>query len=86
MANPFNNNRVNPMDAYDMGSIRNMYQTIMNSRNPMQMFENLARHNPNMQPILNALRNGASPQSVFESMCKQRGINPSDFLRSIQGK
>ncbi len=85
MANPFNN-KVNPMGAYDMGSIRNMYQALTSSRNPMQMFENLASHNPSMQPILNALRNGANPQKLFESMCRERGINPTDFLRSIQGK
>ena len=84
MANPFNN--VNPMQYYNMTEIRSMYQTIMNSKNPMQMFVNLASHNPNMRPIVDALKNGANPKSLFESMCKDRGIDPNAFLNSIQGK
>lgn len=85
MANPFNNT-VNPMQNYNMSEIRSMYQTIMNSKNPMQMFVNLASRNPNMRPIVDALKNGANPKSLFESMCRDRGIDPNAFLNSIQGK
>ena len=85
MANPFNNS-TNPMQNYNMSEIRSMYQTIMNSKNPMQMFVNLASRNPNMRPIVDALKNGANPKSLFESMCKDRGIDPNAFLNSIQGK
>ena len=85
MANPFNNNP-SPINTYNMDNIRNMYQTLINSNNPMQVFENLASRNPNMKPILSALKNGVNPKSLFESMCKERGINPDDFIKSIQGK
>ena len=85
MANPFNTN-ANPMGNFDMNSIRNMYKMLTSSGNPIQLFENLASHNPNFQPILNALKSGTSPQAIFESLCKQRGINPQEFLRNIQGK
>lgn len=85
MPNPFNRT-VNPIQNYNMAEIRNMYQTIMNSKNPMQMFENLASRNPNLAPIVNALRSGANPQSLFEALCRERGINPNEFLKSIQGK
>ncbi len=88
MPNPFNVlNPSNPMNAYrgSMGNIRNMYQAIMGSRNPMQAFQNIASQNPAMQPILQALQGGANPQQLFCSLCQQRGINPQEFMRQITG-
>lgn len=85
MANPFNT-RTNPMNTMDMNSLRNAYKLLTTSTNPMQLFENLASHNPNFKPILDALKGGTNPQQIFESMCKQRGIDPQEFLKNIQGK
>lgn len=87
MSNPFNTlNPANPYNSNAMAGIRNLYQMIMNSGNPMQTFQQLASNNPNMQPILNMLRQGGNPQQIFNSLCQQRGINPSEFLKSITGK
>ena len=79
--NPFN---VNSVSGYDMSNIKNIYQMMMNSRNPMQVFEQMANQNPNLRPIVNALRNGANPQSLFNEMCKQRGIS-LDQLKHMFG-
>ena len=83
MPNPFA--QMNPINAYsgNMGNIRSAYQAIAGSSNPMQAFSKIASQNPAMQPILNALRNGADPQRLFNTLCQQRGINPQEFLRSI---
>ena len=51
----------------------------------MQMFQQIAMKNPNMQPVLNMLNNGANPQQLFYQMCKQRGINPDEFIKNITG-
>lgn len=83
MANPFND--LNPINAYDMGGIQNAYKAIMGARNPMQAFQSLAMGNPRLQPIMQALQSGANPQQLFNSICRQRGIDPNDFLRRITG-
>ena len=81
MSNPFYN-QMNPA----LNNIRGAYQMIMNSSNPMQVFTQIARNNPQLQPILNMLNNGANPQQLFNSLCQQRGINPQEFIKSITGK
>jgi hypothetical protein len=62
------------------------YQMLTQSKNPTQLFYNIAKNNPNMKPALDLLQNGYSPQQVFEQMCKQRGLNPQDVLSKKQGK
>lgn len=79
MPNPFNTNNTNPNFQ-----LKNMYQMLMNSNNPMQLFQNMAAQNPKLQPIANMLKNN-SPQEVFNSLCRQRGIDPQQFLKSITG-
>ena len=87
MSNPFNALKPNnPYNNNNMAGVRNIYQAMTQSGNPMQMFQNLAMRNPQMQPVLNMLRNGANPQQVFNSLCQQRGINPQEFIRNIVGR
>ena len=87
MPNPFNTlNPANPYNANNMAGIRNAYQMIMQSGNPIQAFQQFARNNPALQPALNMLNQGMNPQQVFNTMCQQRGINPQEFLRQITGK
>lgn len=86
MPNPFNAlNPGNPMNANKMGNLRNMYQSLVNSRNPMALFQQMAYRNPSLQPIAQALGNGANPQQIFNNLCSQRGIDPQEFLRQITG-
>ena len=87
MSNPFNTmNPMNPMNNMNMGAIQNAYQMLMSSKNPMQLFQNMAQNNPQLQPILQMLRNGGNPQQIFMNMCHQKGIDPQQFLTSITGK
>lgn len=41
--------------------IKQLYQMLTQSKNPMQVFTTIAQNNPKMQPILNLLQNGYSP-------------------------
>lgn len=85
MPNPFNAlNPNNPMRGYDFGKIRGLYQS-MKGKNPMQMISQMAMRNPNVQPIMQALQNGANPKQMFMSMCQQKGISPDEFLKNITG-
>lgn len=83
MSNPFNS--LNPMNNYDMGSIQGAYKMLTQASNPMQVFAQMAQQNPRLQPIMNMLNQGANPQQLFMNMCRQRGINPQQFLRNITG-
>ena len=82
MSNPFN--AINPMNR-NMGNIQNDYQMLMNAKNPMQVFNQLAMNNPQMQPIIQALQMGQNPQQLFNNLCRQRGIDPQQFLNQIKG-
>ena len=84
MPNPFVNNP-SGMAGMNMGNIRNMYQMLMNSRNPRALFTQMARTNPQLRPIAQALQQGANPQQIFNNMCQQRGINPQEFINNITG-
>lgn len=79
MANPFNTQNTN-----QNFQLQNMYKMLTQSKNPMQLFQQMAMNNPQMQPIADMLRN-RSPQDVFNYMCRQRGIDPQQFLKSITG-
>lgn len=83
MPNPFAAlNPNNPMRGYNFDNIR---QTLgmLRGQNPMQALSQMAMSNPSVQPIVQALNQGANPQQVFYSLCQQRGINPQEFLRNI---
>lgn len=85
--NPFNTlNPNNPYNVNSMANIRNAYQMLTQSRNPMQVLQQLARQNPGLQPAINMLQQGMSPEQVFNTMCQQKGINPQEFLRNITGR
>lgn len=51
--------------------------------NPMATLNQMAQFNPRVRPIINAINTGGNPKLIFEEMCKQRGINPQDFLKSL---
>lgn len=82
MPNPFNFNGGNS----NILNIQQLYQMVMNSKNPMQLLEQMSANNPQLRQVVQTLKNGANPQSLFVELCKQRGVDPNAFLKSIQGK
>ena len=79
MPNPFNTTNSNPNMQ-----LQNMYKMLTSSKNPIALFQQMAAQNPQMQPIVDMLRS-RSPQDVFNYMCRQRGIDPQQFLKTITG-
>lgn len=74
----------NPLLQSNTNQLREIYKA-MQSGNPMQMFQNMAMQNPQMKPILNMLNGGANPKELFYQLCKQKGINPDEFIKNITG-
>lgn len=73
--NPFNmSSQINP-------ELKQAYKSVTN---PMQTIMNMARNNPSMQPIVQALQSGQDPQQLFYQLCSSRGINPQDILNQLK--
>jgi hypothetical protein len=51
----------------------------------MLYFMNMAQSNPQLQPIAQMIRTGNSPEAIARNIMKQRGINPDEFIKQIQG-
>jgi hypothetical protein len=76
---------MNPLFSHHNPQLQNMsnaYQ-LLTSPNPMTLFNRLASNNPNLQPIVNMISKGVSPQQIFNNLCQQKGINPQEFLKQI---
>lgn len=84
--NPFNViNPNNPMNANRIGQMKSMYQAFQNAKNPMALFQQMAARNPQLQPVMNMLRQGMNPNQIFNQVCQQRGINPQEFINMFKG-
>ena len=54
--------------------------------NVYQMLIDMAKNNPNIQPILEQIQHGTSPESIFRNLCKQRNVDADAFISEIQKK
>lgn len=54
--------------------------------NPYALLLEMTKSNPNMKPIVDQLEKGVNPESLFRSLCKQRNINPDEFIQELQKK
>ena len=75
----------NPFNQPNISQFQQLYYTLTHSSNPMQIFENMAKNNPNLKPVMDILNKRTNPQQLYYEMCKQRGIDPQQFLKSITG-
>lgn len=76
--NPFNqSNFIRP-------ELKQAYNVMSRSNNPMQMLMNMAQTNPSLQPVVQALQSGANPEQIFYQMCSSRGIDPQTILSQLK--
>lgn len=59
-----------------------LMQSIQQVKQIMRMGD--LRQNPQMQQVMQICQ-GQNPQVVFETMCRQMGVNPNDVLNAIRG-
>lgn len=86
MPNPFfaqesnTRNSINPSQNF-----KDLYKMLTQSNNPIQLFTEIAKNNPNMAPILTLLQSGYSPEQVFNMLCEKKGVNPQEFMSKLKG-
>ncbi len=66
----------NPMAA--MAQAMNIINQIKQNGNPQAAINAMAQQNPNVKKAMEMCR-GKNPQQVFEQMCRQNGIDPTQF-------
>ncbi len=59
----------------------NLVQMIKNSANPAQLFQNMAKINPQVQSIMQMIQQtNQTPKELFYQTAQQRGIDPNQVL------
>lgn len=57
----------------------------MNSSDPSSFIQNMVANNPKAKNIMQLLNNsGMSPKQFFYQYAQQQGIDPNQFLNSLQ--
>mgnify|MGYP003532737616 CR=1 FL=1 len=78
----FNAMQINPL-ASQSQSLMEAYKNFQSIGNPMLAFQKMAQKNPQLQPIMQMLQNGANPETIARQLMEQRGINPDTFIRQL---
>lgn len=69
----------------NLTQIKNAFNVIKNSNNPQMLLQNMIRQNPQMQQVMNIVRqNGNDPKTAFYALAKQRGVNPEQILQMLK--
>ena len=65
-----------------ISSMSELYR-LMTCNNPMMLFNQIAKNNPQLNECLNLINRGMNPQDLFYQLCNKRGINPQEMMRNI---
>ena len=65
-----------------ISSMSELYK-LMTSNNPMMLFNQIAKNNPQLNECLNLIHRGVNPQDIFYQLGNKRGINPQEMMRNI---
>lgn len=64
--------------------IMQLYNMCYNTKNPMQLLEQLEMQNPTLKSVTNLFKQGFNEEQVFIELCKRKGVNADNFLKSIK--
>lgn len=77
---------MNPGVQSNLGQIRNMVNLIKNAGNPQALLNNMISQNPQMKQAIQYVNdNGGNPKAAFEKLAKEKGIDPIEIQKMIQG-
>lgn len=62
------------------GGISNIMSMIKGIKNPNEMLLNMAKSNPQVNMLLNTMKNGGNPKDMFYEIAKQKGVNPDEII------
>lgn len=82
MANPFFMGRNN---GINMQQVKNIYSMLRNSNNPNFLLNQMVQQNPQLAQTINLVKANGNYEQVFKNMCKERGIDPQEFIRQMNG-
>lgn len=89
MTNPIftNNNSYNKQQFNIPPQIRQLFQQMQGGVSPQAIFQQLSGANPqalqNMQQFMRQTNSNVSSKDMFYMVCKQKGINPDDFMSAL---
>ena len=64
---------------------KSIFNMLNNSKNPYQLFMNIASKNPMIKNIIDMSNStGKSYQDIFYELAKQKGVNPDDILSQLK--
>lgn len=79
------NSLYNQINQSNIQQIKQMMDMLKNSQNPQMMLQNIVNQNPNMQQVMNLVRqSGGDAKSAFYSLAKQKGIDPNQILNMLK--
>lgn len=61
-----------------------LYNMCYNTKNPMQLLEQLEMQNPTLKSVTSLFKQGFNEEQVFIELCKRKGVNADNFLKSIK--
>lgn len=67
-----------------VNQISEMYKMFTSMKNPMAAMQQMAIKNPQLQPVVQMLQNGANPEFVFNQLCQQQNIDPNYVISQIK--
>lgn len=59
-----------------------MYQEL-NQNNYVNQINGLLRQNPQLNQVMNMVRNGGNPKKLFFEMARQKGVDPQSILSQL---
>ena len=62
------------------GGLSNVMNMIKGIKNPNEMLSNMAKSNPQVNMLLNTIKNGGNPKDMFYEIAKQKGVNPDEII------
>lgn len=79
------NSLYNQINQSNIQQIKQMMDMLKNSQNPQMMLQNIVNQNPNMQQVMNLVKqSGGDAKSAFYNLAKQKGIDPNQILSMLK--
>ena len=77
---------MNPLSQQKMQEqmIMQLYNMCYNTKNPIQLLEQLEMQNPILKSVTSLFKQGFNEEQVFIELCKRKGVNADNFLKSIK--
>lgn len=72
-----------PQSLSNQSNLKQMYQLIKASQNPLEALTSQCGNNPMLSNVLQMCQ-GKDPKEVFYQECQKRGINPDDILNQLK--